>query len=110
MGAPDRAQAFDKYRRAASSYDRRWARLSEPIRRRAIERLSLRPGDTVVDGACGTGLSFALLERAVGPDGRVIGIDLSPEMLAVASDRAKTRGWGQRQLDRGPCRGGANPG
>jgi ubiquinone/menaquinone biosynthesis C-methylase UbiE len=93
MGAPNRAHALDKYRRAASSYDRRWARLSEPIRRRAIERLSLRPGDTVVDVACGTGLSFELLERGVGPEGRVIGIDLSPDMLAVADDRAKARGW-----------------
>jgi len=93
MGAPDRAQALEKYRRAASGYDRRWARFSEPIRRRAIARLSLRPGDTVVDVACGTGLSFELLEEAVGPEGRLIGIDLSPDMLAVASDRAKARTW-----------------
>jgi ubiquinone/menaquinone biosynthesis C-methylase UbiE len=102
MGAPDRGHALDKYRRAASSYDRRWARLTEPIRRRAIARLYLRPGDTVVDVACGTGLSFELLERAVGPEGRVIGIDLSPDMLAVASARAMAQRWDNVTLIESP--------
>jgi SAM-dependent methyltransferase len=102
MRGPDRGQALEKYRRAASSYDRRWARLSAPLRRRVIDRLTLRPGDTVIDVACGTGLSFELLEFAVGHEGRVIGIDLSPEMLAVARDRTKDRGWDNVTLIEAP--------
>jgi demethylmenaquinone methyltransferase/2-methoxy-6-polyprenyl-1,4-benzoquinol methylase len=42
----------------------------------------LTAGETVIDVACGTGLTFALIEDLIGPDGRVIGMDLSPEMLA----------------------------
>ncbi len=52
-----------------------------------IEALRLRPGDTVLDVGCGTGLSFPLLSAAVGPTGHVIGVDASPQMLAVARRR-----------------------
>jgi demethylmenaquinone methyltransferase/2-methoxy-6-polyprenyl-1,4-benzoquinol methylase len=41
----------------------------------------------VLDVGCGTGLSFALLRARVGVHGRIVGIDPSPEMLAVARAR-----------------------
>ena len=43
-----------------------------------------QPGDAVLDVACGTGLSFPLLEEAIGPAGRLVGVELSPEMAAIA--------------------------
>ena len=58
-----------------------------------VELLGLRAGDTVLDLGCGTGLSFELLVRAVGPAGHVIGVDASKQMLRVASRRAKRNGW-----------------
>lgn len=53
----------------------------------AIELLDLSPGDVVLDLGCGTGLNLPLLAEAVGPSGLVIGLDLSPEMLAMARRR-----------------------
>jgi demethylmenaquinone methyltransferase/2-methoxy-6-polyprenyl-1,4-benzoquinol methylase len=53
-------------------------------RRAAVRATGLGPGDSAVDVACGTGrLSVALAER-VGPFGRVVGVDLSPGMIAQA--------------------------
>jgi ubiquinone/menaquinone biosynthesis C-methylase UbiE len=63
------------------------------MREQAIERLELRVGDVVLDVGCGTGLSFAPLEARIGPEGRVVGIDLSPDMLAIARKRVDREGW-----------------
>lgn len=68
------------------------------LRRRAVDLLRLRPGETVLDVACGTGLSLPLLCDAVGPAGRVIGVEVSPEMIAVARDRAAQSAWKQVTL------------
>jgi ubiquinone/menaquinone biosynthesis C-methylase UbiE len=91
-GRPDAAVARRQYERAAPGYDRHMRRF-ERWQRLAVERLQLAPGQTVIDVACGTGLNFASLEEAIGPDGRIIGIDLSPEMLAQARERVLASGW-----------------
>ena len=62
-------------------------------RRRAIKALELRPGDTVIDVACGTGQNFPFLEEAIGPEGRIVGVDLTDAMLAQAQERVETNGW-----------------
>src|SRR3954462_15371124 len=61
-------------------------------RRRPVRALGLRPGDRVVDIACGTGLNFAPIEEAIGPDGRIVGVDLTDAMLAQAPDRRDANG------------------
>src|SRR5262249_9161950 len=48
--------------------------------------------------ACGTGLNFPLLEEAIGPAGRIVGVDLTDAMLARAQDRIATNGWGNISL------------
>ena len=55
----------------------------------AIESLNLQPGDTVVDLGTGTGRNLVPLADAVGPSGRVIGVDVSPAMLAEAAIRTE---------------------
>ena len=74
-------------------------------RLRAVQALGLRPGDTVVDLACGTGLNFALLQRAVGPGGRIVGVDLTDAMLARAQDRVKANGWSNVSLGQADAAG-----
>jgi len=53
---------------------------------------SLRPGETVVDLGCGGGLDVFLAAAKVGPSGKAIGIDMTPEMLALAWANAKKAG------------------
>jgi ubiquinone/menaquinone biosynthesis C-methylase UbiE len=51
------------------------------LHRRAVDRLAPEPGQSVLDVGCGTGLSFELIEEGIGPAGRLVGVELSPEML-----------------------------
>jgi ubiquinone/menaquinone biosynthesis C-methylase UbiE len=67
-------------------------------RLRTVRALGLRPGASVVDVACGTGLNFSLLEEAIGPGGRIVGVDLTDAMLDQAQDRIKTNGWSNISL------------
>jgi ubiquinone/menaquinone biosynthesis C-methylase UbiE len=79
-------------------YDFFTAGVSRQHRAEAVRRLALRPGDAVIDLGCGTGLSLPLLVDAVGPEGRVIGVDASPHMLARARRRVEAAGWRSVEL------------
>lgn len=102
--APTREEVHAAYQRWAGVYDLavylyylvgmrtgHWRRL-------AVDALALRPGDTVVEIGCGTGLNFAPIERRIGADGRIIGVDISEAMLARARDRARAAGWRNVEL------------
>jgi ubiquinone/menaquinone biosynthesis C-methylase UbiE len=94
-----REEVRDLYRRRAGWYDisanayyaigfREWA-----YRRQAVRALQAQPGDTIVELGCGTGLNFELIERVVGPEGRIIGVDMTDAMLAQARRRVEAHGW-----------------
>jgi ubiquinone/menaquinone biosynthesis C-methylase UbiE len=89
---PDRNKALELYRHHAAKYDRAGVVLRR-FRRHAVALLALKPGDTVLDVGCGTGLSFDLLRQAVGPTGKVIGVELSPDMAAEARKRVERNAW-----------------
>src|SRR2546430_6241580 len=89
---PNAASAIERYRAHAEGYDASAAR-TMPLRQRTIAALRLRRGDAVLDVACGTGLSFPLLVAAVGGDGRVTGVELSPDMARRARERIASVGW-----------------
>jgi ubiquinone/menaquinone biosynthesis C-methylase UbiE len=99
-----RERLIATYRKKAKHYDvtsRLYPAPGYPQRAqrvRTVDALGLRPGDTVVDMACGTGLNFRLLEEAIGPDGRMVGVDLTDAMLAQAQDRIETNGWSNVSL------------
>lgn len=89
----EHAAARALYGWRAGSYELQLAPY-EFIRRMAIEHLQLRPGQVVLDLGCGTGMSLPLLREGVGPSGRVVAVDQSPEMLALARLRTQRAGWG----------------
>lgn len=62
-------------------------------RKKAVEALDPRPGDTVVEIGCGTGLNFRYLRERIGERGRIVGIDLSESMLREAGNRLSKQGW-----------------
>ncbi len=99
-----KSETRDLYRKRAKRYDLAiWiARLFgfsvDRYRRRTVEALALKPGDTVVDLACGTGLNFDLLQQSVGPSGTLIGVDLTDAMLGEAKHRVAEAGWSNVQL------------
>jgi len=69
-----------------------------PYRRKARLVLGVHSGDRVLDLACGTGLNLRHLHDLVGEEGRVTGVDLSPEMLAIAEDRVLRHRWANVEL------------
>ena len=60
--------------------------------------MRLHPGDTVVEIGCGTGLNFSLLRDAVGAQGKVIGVDITAEMLDRAKRRVARNAWSNVEL------------
>jgi ubiquinone/menaquinone biosynthesis C-methylase UbiE len=91
-GAPDPSLALARYAAHAAHYDAS-ARRTKALRARNVANLALAPGQRVLDVACGTGLSFPLLVAAVGAGGHVVGVELSPDMAAIARTRVADAGW-----------------
>jgi ubiquinone/menaquinone biosynthesis C-methylase UbiE len=89
---PAKLKAQIAYNAASDHFDDEplafWARAG----RRTVERLALRTGATVLDVGCGTGASAIPAAMAVGPTGRVIGVDLADQLLDRAREKAQQHG------------------
>ncbi|MDY6973197.1 MAG: methyltransferase domain-containing protein [Thermodesulfobacteriota bacterium] len=57
-----------------------------------VSEAVLKPGETVIDLGCGAGFDALLSAKAVGPAGKVIGIDLTPEMIDRTRKKAASLG------------------
>lgn len=77
---------------AADDYETLWQAQLADAQSRMLAGVALRPGEQVLDVACGTGLVTLQAAQAVGPQGRVIGVDLSARMVQAAEQRAQARG------------------
>ena len=66
-----------------------------------LNYLALRAGETVLDLGSGAGIDVFLAANAVGPAGRAIGVDMTPEMLARARRNAERRGLSNTEFREG---------
>ncbi len=78
----------DAWARRADSLDR----FSDDYGIPAMDALGVQPGERVLDIGCGPGTTAIELATRVGPDGEVVGVDISPAMLAAATRRAAAAG------------------
>lgn len=93
----DKRTVVEVYTRKASYYDV-WGKLTESHARAfALERAHIQNGETILEVAVGTGLMFEQI-AAANPNGRSVGIDLTPAMLAHAQARAAKRGLANYEL------------
>ena len=59
---------------------------------RLMKALKIKPGQTVCDIGCGNGFYTLQLAKAVGEHGKVLAVDIQPEMLHMLAERAKEAG------------------
>ncbi|MBC7363109.1 MAG: methyltransferase domain-containing protein [Candidatus Aminicenantes bacterium] len=72
------AEAWEEEHRE-SALDSKMARL--------LERLELKPGQVVLDAGCGTGRLVPLISEKIGPEGKLIAVDVSANMLKIARQK-----------------------
>jgi arsenite methyltransferase len=63
-----------------------------------VRHLDLRPGETVLDLGSGAGIDVLLAALKVGPGGRAIGVDMTPEMVERAKHNAEKSGMGNAEF------------
>jgi ubiquinone/menaquinone biosynthesis C-methylase UbiE len=89
-GAHGNPEDLDRYVARMLDEERAaWQRPDEVVR-----ALGLRPGDTVGEIGAGPGYFTLRLARAVGPSGRVLAVDVVPELMAVLRQRLEAAGLG----------------
>jgi ubiquinone/menaquinone biosynthesis C-methylase UbiE len=89
------------YNAAADFYDRSPLSFWNYFGGQTIELLSLPPGSNVLDVCCGAGASALPAAKVVGPQGKVIGVDLAQELLELARTKAAQQHLGNIQFELG---------
>jgi ubiquinone/menaquinone biosynthesis C-methylase UbiE len=78
---------------AAANYERyQVPSVFEPLAGMFLQRVALRPGERVLDVACGTGIVTRLAAPILGGGGSIVGVDLNGDMLDVARENASAVG------------------
>jgi SAM-dependent methyltransferase len=88
---PVKIKAAAAYNAAADHFDDEALGVWAKYGRRTVERLAIPAGATVLDVGCGTGASAIPAAERVGPEGKVIAVDLAERRLEIARRKAATR-------------------
>jgi ubiquinone/menaquinone biosynthesis C-methylase UbiE len=95
MSPPDPPRASQSFiEKAGEAWVRQQDRtdaLIDPLGRVAIESLGVAAGERILDVGCGCGQTLLQLADLAGPPGHVLGVDISPPMLARAQERVAGR-------------------
>lgn len=92
LQSKDETRAY--YNKIAAVYDLLAERSEEPIRQAGLDMLDAQSGASVLEIGFGTGHCVVALARAVGPTGKVYGLDLSDKMLELANDHVNQQAVG----------------
>ncbi len=84
------------YNKIAKVYDLLAERSEAPVRRAGLEMLNARPGEKMLEIGFGTGHCLVELAEAVGPSGRVFGVDISERMLQISQKLLRAKGLTDR--------------
>jgi len=71
-----------------------------------VARAALKPGDRVIDVACGTGIVARIARERLGPEATIVGVDIAPPMLAVARAVDPSIDWREGNANGLPVRDG----
>jgi ubiquinone/menaquinone biosynthesis C-methylase UbiE len=99
-----------RYTWLLSRYPNFLAPFTHALREVAVRQLWLKPGNRVLDVGCGTGTSFSFLVQAVGTEGEVVGVEISPNMAASAKKRIEQEEWNNVRVAVGPAQTTPLPG
>jgi demethylmenaquinone methyltransferase/2-methoxy-6-polyprenyl-1,4-benzoquinol methylase len=97
LQSKDETRAF--YDKISGVYDLLAEHSEGPVRQSGLDQLALTPGERVLEIGYGTGHCLVQIAEAVGPEGKVFGIDLSEGMRAQARDRVEK----EHLIDRSSC-------
>ena len=87
-----KAKAAAAYNAAADYFDHPVSSFWHRFGRQTIERLDLREGETVLDVCCGSGGSALPAAEAVGPNGKVVAVDLAERLVQLGEAKARAKG------------------
>ncbi len=79
--------------KASADYEEYWKKQIEPAQKRLLEMAALRPGERVLDIACGTGLITFPAAMSVGAQGSVVGTDISDRMIERGREESAKQGF-----------------
>src|SRR5262245_40677034 len=88
---PAKLKSATTYNAAADHFDDGPLAFWDRYGRGTIERLRFKPGSVILDVGCGSGASAIPAGKVVGPNGRVIGVDLADRLLAMARAKAAAK-------------------